>query len=1014
MKKTKRKRSFKHNIDAANAVINELRVNQKALAVQSTGTGKSYVMREIIEKFPLKNVMVIGPSWKVLTEVMGILDTRKTNCTINYATYMGLARKKIDTLPTDLDAILIDEAHHLPAPVWGKGVKELENLNPIAKVIGFTGTPKRTDGTCISQSHFNGETSKLDYVEAWGRGILPTPEFVNVYFKVDENPIDIAKSYLEKKGITDVNRVEAEKAAKILEIEWNKIKETQSRIIKRYLKSTVQKVIVFFDNIADLENFSSEVGSWFENAGFNPTVIQIHSKLQKDIHDYNWEQALLPSSPGELKLIMSVNMLNEGVHISGTEGVVFLRRTVSSIVYLQQLGRCMKAEQKQQPVVFDFVGNIESAGETISTTFNKTVKSKKTRISQKPTFKLEVHEYGKNIVDTLIKIKGLTSYIIPNKLQEAHKTGDYSEITPNSEEYRWMYYHFRSGVTEYFDIASIMLEEYQAWRAKFGERVVRSENGRITIPELKEALKTGDWSKVVKGGNSNKAYSWVIRHKKGGTSCHYAIADEIWEKICQWKIDNDNNKLYNISEEQADKVYPELKEAHETGDWSKVRKGTRCYYWISAHRQGGKSVFIRKADQYWNELQEWRIKNGIKIRKNIAKVSKGEIVHPKLQKAYETKDYSEITYGTREYGWIRNHMQGKEPHFPIADILWEELQEWKEKNYVFRVPSYSLDDLPKLKLAYETDNYSEIKSISKEYQWLLRHMTDHKKTYIPLAKEIYQRLLRWRKKNGKVATALLGKGEIVHPKLQKAYETKDYSEITTKSVEYLWVRHHRAGGPGRFYPIAEKIWEELHKRKEENLCIPSKLLKAHETGDYSEIIPGSHERHWISDHKSGSKSKCSYYPIADIFYEELCQWKINNDRRIMITTKEMITYPKLLKAHETGDYSEIKTVSKEYIWIINHKNGGSYVHYKIADELWKEYQDWRRRSGLIIKKQSKGEIVHPKLQKAYETKDYSEITYGSREYRWILSHIEGGELSHFSIADILFAEYQEWEKKNKK
>ena len=56
MKKTRRKRSFKHNIDAANAVINELRVNQKALAVQSTGTGKSYVMREIIEKFPLKNL----------------------------------------------------------------------------------------------------------------------------------------------------------------------------------------------------------------------------------------------------------------------------------------------------------------------------------------------------------------------------------------------------------------------------------------------------------------------------------------------------------------------------------------------------------------------------------------------------------------------------------------------------------------------------------------------------------------------------------------------------------------------------------------------------------------------------------------------------------------------------------------------------------------------------------------------------------------------------------------------
>ena len=658
MKKTRRKRAFQHNIDAANAVINELRVNQKALAVQSTGTGKSYVMREIIEKFPLKTVMVIGPSWKVLTEVKGILDTRKTNCTIEYATYIGLAKRNVNSLPTGLDAIIIDEVHHLPAPVWGRGVKELENVNPQAKLIGFTGTPQRTDGIDVSQSHFNGETTKMDYVDAWEKGILPTPKFVNVYFKVDENPINVAKSYLKKKGISDINRVEAEKAAKVLELEWNRVKETQSKIIKQHLRRTVQKIIVFFDNISDLERFGGDVESWFRIAGFNPTSIPVHSKLSKDVHDYNWEQALLPSKNGELKLITSVNMLNEGVHIPEVEGVMFLRRTVSSIIYLQQLGRCMKAKQKQQPTVFDFVGNIESAGETISTTFNKNVVAKiGSKRNRRPSFGLKVFEYGKNITDTLIRIRELTSGEIPSKLQKAHETGDYSEIKRGTLEYGWLKRHKdtkNNNRYKSYPIASIMWNELLEWR--------KQDRDPISIPpKLQKAHETGDYSEIK---SNMPEYYWIQTHRKGGKSGggtrHYPIADVIWEEYQKWR------------KEKPILIPPKLRKAHETGDYSGLQTRSYEYAWIILHKKNNKDcerlyTYYPIADVIWEEYQKWR--------------KEKPILPPKLQKAHETGDYSGIKCKTAEYRWLTAHRDiGKYIHYPIADIMWNELLEWRKKN----------------------------------------------------------------------------------------------------------------------------------------------------------------------------------------------------------------------------------------------------------------------------------------------------------------------------------------------
>ena len=56
-------------------------------------------------------------------------------------------------------------------------------------------------------------------------------------------------------------------------------------------------------------------------------------------------------------------MLNEGIHIKDVDGVVMLRPTISPIVYLQQIGRCLacSSDGSTSPVIFDLVNNYESA-----------------------------------------------------------------------------------------------------------------------------------------------------------------------------------------------------------------------------------------------------------------------------------------------------------------------------------------------------------------------------------------------------------------------------------------------------------------------------------------------------------------------------------------------------------------------------------------------------------------------------------------------------------------------------
>ena len=136
--------------------------------------------------------------------------------------------------------------------------------------------------------------------------------------------------------------------------------------IEDVLKNNItseRKFIVFCSNIEHVKAMSTIVPKWFENIGFETKTYSLYSdtenpsnskKMKLELDEF---KQVLPKD-NEIHLLFSVNMLNEGLHIKGVDGLIFLRKTVSPVIASQQLGRALSVGEEKSPIVFDLVNNI--------------------------------------------------------------------------------------------------------------------------------------------------------------------------------------------------------------------------------------------------------------------------------------------------------------------------------------------------------------------------------------------------------------------------------------------------------------------------------------------------------------------------------------------------------------------------------------------------------------------------------------------------------------------------------
>lgn len=129
------------------------------------------------------------------------------------------------------------------------------------------------------------------------------------------------------------------------------------KVFAKHMPKRDGKYIVFcasFDHMNEMADKSKE---WFAKVDTEPHIYKAYSNDPATSKAFS---AFKADVSNHLKLLYSIDMLNEGIHVDGIEGVILLRPTVSPIIYKQQIGRALSAGKKSNPVIFDIVLNIEN------------------------------------------------------------------------------------------------------------------------------------------------------------------------------------------------------------------------------------------------------------------------------------------------------------------------------------------------------------------------------------------------------------------------------------------------------------------------------------------------------------------------------------------------------------------------------------------------------------------------------------------------------------------------------
>lgn len=235
------------------------------------------------------------------------------------------------------DYIVVDEFHHA---VNDQYKRIIEYFKP-KFLLGLTATPERMDGRNIYEICDYNVPYEISLKEAINKGMLVPFHYYGIYDQTDYSSIHIVRGKynekeLNKAYIGNVHR--------------------HDLIYKYYCKYGSKRALGFCCSRMHAEEMAKE----FSLRGI-PSVA-VYSDAKGEYSEAR-DVAISKLKSGEIKVIFSVDMFNEGVDITSVDMVLFLRPTESPTVFLQQLGRGLrKSRDKEYLNVLDFIGNYEKAG----------------------------------------------------------------------------------------------------------------------------------------------------------------------------------------------------------------------------------------------------------------------------------------------------------------------------------------------------------------------------------------------------------------------------------------------------------------------------------------------------------------------------------------------------------------------------------------------------------------------------------------------------------------------------
>src|SRR5579859_6115839 len=344
---------YRHNKVAYRNVSTLFKHSNMACVIQPMGTGKAVIIGKFVSEHPGYRHLVLAPASHIDLQVKkhaGEVD-------FDFRTYNGVQTlKQIEHL-VGYDFIYLDEFHRIGAEVWGPMVWRIILMNPDAKVLGTTATHIRyLDGNrdMASEVFKNNVASNITLARAFVEGILYPPKYISAiysimeeYRRVEEN---IENSIHPKKFLLL-------KELRNAVVDWEKSCGIDS-ILKKHLPRARRKIIVFCQNIKMMSTSFDVLTPIFKDI-FGDVLSLFISAYEKTATN---RKALETFDQNDtiVRVLYTVNMVNEGLHGKDVSVVILLRETASANIWYQQIGRCFSVDQLEQPIIFDFVNNFRN------------------------------------------------------------------------------------------------------------------------------------------------------------------------------------------------------------------------------------------------------------------------------------------------------------------------------------------------------------------------------------------------------------------------------------------------------------------------------------------------------------------------------------------------------------------------------------------------------------------------------------------------------------------------------
>ena len=496
-----------HQQEAYDNALKLFEEGRYAAVIFPTGCGKSFVTLKLIQDNIDKKILFLSPLQAINNQMDNYIikwlgenaDIKDRNNAVRsivphfrsmlYQTLISnkkSARAIIEKLNPDI--IIIDEMHHLKTDnneeneqdenVWGQKVKELLDMYPNAKVLGLTATPERTDGINTVERLFEGKiASEITLVEALqsDKIHLKAPKYI---------PSDYALGEKLEGILEEIEECEDEEKKKKLKKLYEKMRGIVDKadgipeLLKKNITKKDGKYIVFCGSKEDMEAKIKQAKEWFGEIDEEPEIYAIASayRTEKGVR-YNEQQIeqFEKSDSEHLKLLYSIDMLNEGVHVDDVSGVIMTRKTGSRLVYLQQVGRALSSDQNREtPIVFDLVNNY--------ITYNLYNEIKEKRDKQENDTQIEKDEkhQGSNY-----KLEAFEQFRIKGQAQELLTLLDDIENTlDNKIEYNGKQMSLRA-IAKQEGIEPTTLCKYYKKTGNIDEAVKQSKAGQMQKIEYK-------------------------------------------------------------------------------------------------------------------------------------------------------------------------------------------------------------------------------------------------------------------------------------------------------------------------------------------------------------------------------------------------------------------------------------------------------------------------------------------------------------------------------------------------